>query len=94
MNHTIYNLLISNYEESRVEYIESIFHDDYLIGYNLDLSDHTPPNHMINLLVEVWKFINGNIVIDIDIKKTLHQIDQFFHDQLKNAEDFFHNFHL
>jgi hypothetical protein len=74
INNTVYNLLISEYDKSRVKYI---FHDDYyLIGYNLDLIDYKPPNRMINLLVEIWNVINGNIIINIDINKILEQINE------------------
>ena len=50
VNHTVYNLLINNYEESRVKYI---FQDDYLIGYNLDLSDYKSSDSKVNLLVDM-----------------------------------------
>ncbi|RIA79115.1 hypothetical protein C1645_841487 [Glomus cerebriforme] len=99
VNNIIYNLLIDDYEESRVKYI---FHDDNLIGikqftprysdgqelleycptrlmgYDLNLNNYQLSNNKINLLVEVWKYINGNVVINIDINKIRDQFqDQF-----------------
>ncbi|GBB89204.1 hypothetical protein RclHR1_01590009 [Rhizophagus clarus] len=55
VNHTVYNLLIGNFKESRVKYI---FHDNYLVGYSLNLTDFNPSNFMINLLVKIWNSIN------------------------------------
>ncbi|CAB4377166.1 unnamed protein product [Rhizophagus irregularis] len=77
VNNTVYNLLIDNCNKSRIEYI---FHDDYLVGYNLNLIDYKPSNLMTNLLVEVWNIINGNIIINIpDIDKIRDQINDQIH---------------
>jgi hypothetical protein len=92
VNHTVYNLLISNYndKESRVKY----FHDDYLIGYDLDLSDYVPSDPRVKLLVEVWKYMNGNKVANIDFEKIFNQMNQFIYEQVKKFDDFFRNFHF
>ncbi|GBB89202.1 hypothetical protein RclHR1_01590007 [Rhizophagus clarus] len=84
VNYIVNNLLIGDYNKSKAEYI---FHDDYLIGYNLNLSDHEPSNLMINTLVEIWNIINGNIVIDFDIDKIRNQIEKEVH----NLINFFHD---
>jgi hypothetical protein len=63
INNTVYNLLINKYDRSRVEYI---FHDDYLAGYDLNLSSYQPSDDKIKLLVEIWKLLNGNIVVNVD----------------------------
>ncbi|GES87213.1 interferon alpha-inducible protein 27-like protein 1 [Rhizophagus clarus] len=76
VNHTAYNLLIGNFTESRVKYI---FHDNYLVGYDLNLTDFKSSNPMINLLVEIWNVINGNVVINIDINKIRDQISDQIH---------------
>ncbi|CAI2164905.1 20193_t:CDS:2, partial [Funneliformis geosporum] len=51
------DLLISNFEESRVE---KIWIKGEVFGYELDLNDYRPSNGMINLLAEVWYQINTN----------------------------------
>jgi hypothetical protein len=62
INNTVYNLLISDYDKSRVEYI---FRDDYLFGYNVNLRTYQSPNDKITFLSETWRLINGNVVVDI-----------------------------
>jgi hypothetical protein len=74
LNQTVHNLLIDGYEKSRVE---CIFQDNYLVGYNLNLSDYKQSNLTVNALVEIWNVINGNIVIEfIDkIRDQIRNID-------------------
>ncbi|RIA87326.1 hypothetical protein C1645_827903 [Glomus cerebriforme] len=83
VNNIIYNLLVSYYEESRVKYN---FHDDNLIGYDLDLNNYQSSNKMMNLLVEIWNYINGNIVLNINIDKIWGQLQ----DQFNKFSNYFH----
>jgi hypothetical protein len=72
VNHTVYNLLINDYEKSRIEYT---FRDNYfLTGYKLNLSGYKPSNLVVNTLVEIWNAINGNVVMDMDFNKFRNQI--------------------
>ncbi|CAB4377167.1 unnamed protein product [Rhizophagus irregularis] len=83
VNHTAYNLLIGNDKEFKVK---SIFHNDLLIGYNLNLNNYQSSNDKVKLLADIWKLINGNIVLDIDIDKIRDQ----FHDQIQSLLNYFH----
>ncbi|RIA87162.1 hypothetical protein C1645_807443 [Glomus cerebriforme] len=89
VNHTIYNLLIGDYKKSELEYI---FRDDNLTGYYLNLSNYQSSNKMINLLVEIWKIINGNVNINIDnirdqIQDRYHKFSDYFK---KLGENYFY----
>ncbi|GBC06583.1 hypothetical protein RclHR1_06930012 [Rhizophagus clarus] len=70
VNHTVYNLLISDYEKSR---IECIFNNDQLVGYNLNLDNYKSSNNVVNVLADIWKLLNGNLVIN-DIDKIRDQV--------------------
>ncbi|GBB89205.1 hypothetical protein RclHR1_01590010 [Rhizophagus clarus] len=71
LNNIIHNLLIDDdCEKSRIEFI---FHDNYLVGCKLNLSGYKPSDPKINLLVEIWKVLNGNVV-NIDFHKLRDQI--------------------
>ncbi|GBB89209.1 hypothetical protein RclHR1_01590014 [Rhizophagus clarus] len=83
VNHTVYNLLISDYERSR---IECIIHNDQLVGYNLNLDNHKSSNDIVNLLADIWKLLNGNLVIN-DIDKIRDQ----FHDNIDKIRDYFNS---
>ncbi|GBB89207.1 hypothetical protein RclHR1_01590012 [Rhizophagus clarus] len=72
VNYTVYNLLIDDYEKSRIDYIFQ--HDYFLTGYKLNLSGYKPSNPMIYTLVEIWNVINGNVVMDTDFTKFRNQI--------------------
>ncbi|GBB89206.1 hypothetical protein RclHR1_01590011 [Rhizophagus clarus] len=78
LNDIVHNLLIGDYEKSRVE---RIFHDDYLVGYNLNLSDYKQSNLTVIALVEIWNVINGNIVIEF-VDKIRDQVN----DQIRNID--------
>ncbi|CAB4410056.1 unnamed protein product [Rhizophagus irregularis] len=84
LNRAIHNLLIDNYEKSRIEYI---FRDNYLAGIKLGLNGYKSSNDKVNLLADIWQLINGNIVLDIDIDK----IRDKFHDQIQNLSNYFHD---
>ncbi|RGB37890.1 hypothetical protein C1646_780150 [Rhizophagus diaphanus] len=84
VNYIVNNLLIGDYNKSRAKYI---FHDDYLIGYNLNLNDHEPSNLMLNTLVEIWNILNGNIVVDFGIDNIRNQIN----DEIHNLINYFHD---
>src|SRR6266540_6936010 len=71
VNSIAYDLLISNYEESRVK-LNLIY--GYIVGYDLDLSDYEPSNLMIKLLVEIWTRIN----VDDNIKSRVKLSIPFF----------------
>ncbi|RGB37891.1 hypothetical protein C1646_740887 [Rhizophagus diaphanus] len=71
LNRIIHNLLIKNYEKSRIEYI---FRDNYLVGLKLDLNGYKSSNLIVNTLVDVWNVINRNIVMSIDFYKFRDQI--------------------
>ncbi|RIA94214.1 hypothetical protein C1645_734971 [Glomus cerebriforme] len=88
VNHTVYNLLINDYKESNIKYN---YHNDYLIGYDLNLNDYDSSNNMIiNLLVEIWKIINGNIVMETEFEKIRKQIDKEIHKFLDFLHDHIH----
>ncbi|CAB4377161.1 hypothetical protein RhiirA5_494146 [Rhizophagus irregularis] len=84
VNYIVNNLLIGDYNKTRAKYI---FHDDYLIGYNLNLSDHEPSNLMLNMLVEIWNILNGNIIVDFGIDNIRNQIN----DEIHNLINYFHD---